>query len=476
MKTMSMGLAQSLALTCALLVGCGSDTSTSSGAESSGSAGSSGTETTSTGASGSGGSGFQAGSGGATATGTGGAAGTGTAGASAGGRDGGGQAGSTGAGTDGGASNDPQAPGTWRNVTPPEIDAGLRAEKSWGGCQFVFADPVRKSDIYSACDSLGFWRSTDYGLTWTKTNTGMNGNKIVGRTWSGAIDQNPKRDPATFPAIYVTLGYGTSSIWKSTNGGVDWTNVWNNNVFKEDGVTNIFSDVGSDINGLYATDATNADHLICYLHGYFGKGGNSGVFETTDGGGKWIVHGTGYFNFQAHSDVAFPINSSTWEVSHGTTYPNSELWRTTDAGKTWGIITNNFWIGGWNGAQNLRVGSVIYGEGKPLAKSTDDGATWTRIASAGPAGTSCLTETGYIYVTPGDQDQGAMAFNLKRAKKDNDAVWTDVAGPDPQSMFHGAGSDIGSLSSYRMVATYDGTHAIIVSNNMMAGIWRYVEP
>jgi hypothetical protein len=293
----------------------------------------------------------------------------------------------------------------------------LRAEKSWGGCQFVFADPVRKSDIYSACDSLGFWRSTDYGLTWVKTNTGMNGNKIIGRTWSGAIDQNPKRDPAALPAIYVTLGYGTSAIWKSTNGGVDWTNVWNNNVFKEDGVTNIFSDVGSDINGLYATDATNADHLICYLHGYFGKGGNSGVFETTDGGGKWIVHGTGYFNFQAHSDVAFPINSSTWEVSHGTTYPNSELWRTTDAGKTWGIIANNFWIGGWNGAQNLRVGSVIYGEGKPLAKSTDEGGTWTRIMNAGPAGTSCLTETGYIYVTPGDQDQGAAAFNLKREQE-----------------------------------------------------------
>jgi hypothetical protein len=28
---------------------------------------------------------------------------------------------------------------------------------------------------------------------------------------------------------------------------------------------------GSDINGLYISDATNANHLICYLHGYTGK-------------------------------------------------------------------------------------------------------------------------------------------------------------------------------------------------------------
>jgi hypothetical protein len=161
-------------------------------------------------------------------------------------------------------------------------------------------------------------------------------------------------------------------------------------------------------------------------------------------------------------------------VSHGTTYPNSELWQTTDSGATWGVIKNDFWIGGWNGAQNLRVGSVIYGEGKPMAKSTDEGATWARIDAAGPMGTSAVTETGYIYVTPGDQDQGAAAFNLKRASVDNDAVWEDVAGPDAADMYKGC--CIGSLSSYRMVATYDGAHAVLVSNNMMSGIWRYVEP
>jgi hypothetical protein len=408
-------------------------------------------------------------------TGTGGAAGQMTTAGS------GGAAGQMGAAGSGGAAGQmvtvgDQTPGTWKNVTPAAIDTALRGEKSWGGCEFLFADPVRKSDLYSTCDSLGVWKSTDYGLSWTKANTGVNGDQIVGRTWSGAIDPNVNRDPKTSPTLYVTLGYGKGGIWKSTNGGVDWANVWNNNVYKEDGVTNIFSDVGSDINGLYISDATNPNHLICYLHGYFGKGGNSGVFESTDGGGKWIVHGTGQFNFQAHSDVAFPINSSTWEVSHGTTYPNSELWRTTDAGKTWAVIANNFWIGGWNGAQNLRVGSVLYGEGKPMAKSTDEGATWTRLTAAGPMGTSCVTQTGNIYVTPGDQDQGAMAFNLRRAKVGNDAVWTDVPGPDPKDMYRGGGSDIGSLSAYTMVATYDGKHAIIVSNNMMAGIWRYVEP
>ena len=49
--------------------------------------------------------------------------------------------------------------------------------------------------------------------------------------------------------------------------------------------------------------------------------GNNGMFESKDGGGKWIVHKAATFNFQPHSDILFPFDATTWMVTHGTSWP-----------------------------------------------------------------------------------------------------------------------------------------------------------
>jgi hypothetical protein len=366
-----------------------------------------------------------------------------------------------------------QAPGTWQNVTPHLLDSAFRAGGSWGGMQTVIVDPVKPGDLWAGADCQGIWKSTDYGVTWAKINTGTHAAEVSGgREWCMAIDPRHSRDAAVAPTIYTGLGWGTGDLWKSTDGGVNWTDVWHNNLFKIDGTTNISSDVGGDCGGFQIVDTTGPDHLIEFMHSYWGTGGNNGLFETTDGGGKWVVHAAQTFNFQPHSDCAFALDAKTWFVVHGTTWPNNEIYRTTDGGSTWSIIANNIDLGN----TPLHLGSTWYLTGSPLRKTTDNGATWMSISSAGNVGTMCMTATNHMYVSSGNRTTGGGRGNwtFRHSTIGNETAWTNDPKPDTANVFQGGGA--GNSDVLVMAATFDGTNAIIVTTNWNAGIWRYVEP
>jgi hypothetical protein len=348
-----------------------------------------------------------------------------------------------------------QTPGTWKNVSDPV----MVMSGSWvNGPIAVLVDRVRQSDIYVNVDWDGTWKSTDYGFTWKKVSTGQGGSvQNGGCAVYAAIDMNPKRDLATSPTIYLAL-FQAGGIWKSTNGGVDWVNTWNNNIFLEDGVTNISTDVGSDMSGVMITDSTGPNHLLAYLHGYWGTGGNNGVFESTDGGGKWVVHKSQTFNFTAHADVLFPIDSATWCVAHG--YPG-DVYRTTNSGASWSIVEN----GNFFGRIYCQVGSTFYAAGSPstgVFKSSNKGATWTHLSAPGFTGQITAT-ANYIYSLSG---QDGAVPELYRAPVGNDASWTKVS-VDMTGMQCGHPG---------VATTFDGTHSIIISGQRNSGVWRYVEP
>ncbi len=351
-----------------------------------------------------------------------------------------------------------QTPGTWVNVTPPQIDPSTM----FVGVESVLADPVRKGDIYVNIEQHGTWKSTDYGLTWTKMNTGTNAAQLdTGAAWYAAIDLNPCRDPSTAPTLYVVQGYGAGGVWKSVDGGVNWTNVWDNNIYAPDGVTNIFSDVGSDIHVVQIVDPYDKNHLIATLHSYWGTGNNNGVFETTDGGGKWIVHKSQTFNFQPHSDIIFAVDAKTWVVTPGDiTQP---MQRTTDGGATWNpiglpperSIGRNF----------VFVGSTIYSGtdySGSVYKSTDRGASWSSTGSGGKS--SWVTATATTLYAGSGYGYAAGAAQVLHAPLNNDTAWVSDT---PAGMMQDG--------SYA-VTTFDGSHYVIIAAQQRSGIWRYVEP
>jgi hypothetical protein len=104
------------------------------------------------------------------------------------------------------------------------------------GPRTIAVDPAKPNEIYAFADHDGAWKSTDCGVTYTKVSTGTNKDKLdTGGPWGLVIDPNPNRDPETAPALYVNQGYGANGLWKSTDGGVNWNDVWVNNVYAEDG-------------------------------------------------------------------------------------------------------------------------------------------------------------------------------------------------------------------------------------------------
>jgi hypothetical protein len=348
--------------------------------------------------------------------------------------------------------------GVWENVTPPDCNMS----GSYSGVMFVATDPVRPQDAYFQCDARGVWKSTDYGLTWKKAS-GTNSDKVgSGRSWGSATDRNPNRSASTPFTIFLNQGYGVGGIWKSNDGGNNWAQVWNNNIYETDGTTNISCDVGSDILWIVTPDPADINHIVTCLHSYHngypgcGTVNHNGLFESFDGGGKWTFKQVP-FAFDAHGDVFRAIDKNTWLISHGQTGNPIDLWRSTDAGATWKQVSPL----GIGCISICRSGSAIYATGNGLFKSTDNGATWVQLSNAKTSTVVATATRVYTSWCPGWAGD-PPAFRHASLAKDN--VWTDD--PAPSNAQGGFSADV----------TYNGKNYVILNANWQAGVWRYVEP
>ena len=131
------------------------------------------------------------------------------------------------------------------------------------GAQDVFVDPANPEVFYLSVCYQGFWKSTDYGLTWAKVSA-EGGPMDLGRPWAMGIDRDPNRAPETPPVLYSAQGYGPEQgFWKSTDSGANWTR----------------SSMGADNDvGSMAVDPNDKDHVIA------GMRASTHVLESTNGG------------------------------------------------------------------------------------------------------------------------------------------------------------------------------------------------
>jgi hypothetical protein len=114
------------------------------------------------------------------------------------------------------------AGGTWTNVTPGNVDLAHDLDCGNFGTLSVVSDPLRPSNLYAQFNCQGIWKSTDYGQTWTgPINTGSGGSGAKG-AGGIAIAPGPSGQP---PILYSAGIRGTGmGFWRSTDGGVSWTN------------------------------------------------------------------------------------------------------------------------------------------------------------------------------------------------------------------------------------------------------------
>ena len=214
-----------------------------------------------------------------------------------------------------------------------------------GEVDFLAIDPSNSQTVYAGTWNGGVFKTINGGTSWTTINSGLTNNYV----------QTLAIDPANSPTVYT--GTYNGGVFKTTDGGASWTAI-------NSGLTNkiIYSLVIDPANGRTV---------------YAGTGG--GVFKTTNGGASWTAINTGLTNIYVKSLAIDPANSQV--VYTGTN--GGGVFKTTDGGASWTAINT--------GLTNIYVKSlaidpansrtVYAGTGSGVFKTTNGGASWTAVTT-----------------------------------------------------------------------------------------------
>jgi len=242
-------------------------------------------------------------------------------------------------------------------------------------------DPARPSNYYVAVASGGVWKTVNAGITWTPVFDNEASYSI------GAITLDPK-NPLT---VWVGTGennsqrsvsYG-SGLYKSEDGGRSWKNV---------GLKT------SEHIGRIAIDPKDSNVVYVAAQGpLWGAGGDRGLFKTTDGGKTWknilnISENTGVTDIVIDPNdpntiycASYQRRRHRWTLINGG--PESALYKSTDAGATWtklraGLPTTE--LGRIGLAISPVDSNVIYATVEAadrkggIFRSSDRGGSWER--------------------------------------------------------------------------------------------------
>ncbi|MGC8864577.1 MAG: VPS10 domain-containing protein [Bacteroidales bacterium] len=249
--------------------------------------------------------------------------------------------------------------------------------------------PSQPETIYVGAASGGIFKSTDGGITWQNVFT----DAPVISIGSLAID------PGSPQVIWAGTGEANSSsfsfvgngIYKSEDGGQTW---------QHKGLEQ------SAYVGRMIVDYSNSDRIFVAACGnLFTPNEERGIFRSTDAGQSWekvlfVSDSTSGIDIVQDPDDPDILYAAMWERMRGLTYrrsygPTSGIYKSTDGGTTWNPINNGLPTGGVMGRIGLALSQQtprkLYAfvdmlvAGSPTAavfRSLDEGASWQRTNDA----------------------------------------------------------------------------------------------
>ena len=274
----------------------------------------------------------------------------------------------------------------------------LQWQPDIGGCEsgFTIPDPTDANVVYASC----------YGNKVTRWDA-RTGTARSTEPWMVTLDSPPNEAKyrchwtapmAIDPFDHNTVLYGCQLILKTTNGGQSWTELSPDLSTKDP--SRIVSNGGivGDNLGQYAGEVLWDIEYSKIQRGLIWAGTNDGkLWYTKDGGGNWTDVTKNVKDLPPWGTFT-QIWPSTFDA--GTVYTSVAfhlmddrkpyIYKSTDFGATWTKVTGNIpsgnpldYVLSFSGNPN-RQGMLFAGTGRAFYYSMDDGATWARFKDGLP--------------------------------------------------------------------------------------------
>ncbi|MBK7939881.1 MAG: hypothetical protein IPJ82_23600 [Lewinellaceae bacterium] len=253
------------------------------------------------------------------------------------------------------------ASGTWNIVGPTSYPANNTSQPTGKGrINTVAFHPSDVNTLFIGSPSGGIWKSTNGGANWTSLSANI---PYLGVS---AILIHPS-DPNI---IYIGTGDRDSEdapgvgVYKSTDGGATWAPA--------------NTGMGNATVGMMLMHPSDPDIIIAATY--------DGIFKTTNGGASWTQTLAGDFR-----DVKFKPGDPTIMYATRMITP-SQFWRSTDNGDTWAQVTTPTAGVGSRMVIGVSPANAAYvylvqinsndGTFKALLRSTDSGQTFSEQSNS----------------------------------------------------------------------------------------------
>ncbi|MCK0070616.1 VPS10 domain-containing protein [Kordiimonas laminariae] len=292
----------------------------------------------------------------------------------------------------------------------------------------IAVDQTDPSTWYVAMGSGGVWKTVNAGTTWKPIFDDQDVYSIGDVTidpsnpniiWVGTGENNGGR--------HISFGDG---VYKSLDGGKTWKNMG----------LKASEHIGDIV--IHPTDSNTV--WVSAQGPLWSKGGERGVYKTTDGGKTWrnVLEGdewTGVGTLAIDPSNPDKLYAAKWQRQRTVaalidTGPGSGLFTSDDGGETWVKMKTGL-PGGDLGKSSIAVSpidpNVVYaaietnGRKGGFWRSSDKGASWKKMSDivGGGTGPHYYQE---IFVDPDTFDMVYMSSNVSSFSMDGGKTWKNV--------------------------------------------------